>query len=1245
MVGSVVSSGVHAYSATATVNFIWGGAAPAGNSKAWTSSGANTLTTLSDATYFTTLTGNNSNSYFDADFAIASDYDGATKADDCLTPEDDGIAPPDPPGTDYDTIQLRRYGCRVSDVANGYNSPLFKLTPVLGTGPAASASGQVVITDTTITGILTVNATTDEAGGSTGYNYRSSDGSPFGNVWYGVSNTATLTVNLTGTFTATNWQITGGTARLEDPSFQCQQGGFGGVSPGFILCNPSTVAGGFQSNGAALSWGWDWDGAGTGIVMGEIPVYDSSGTTLLDTISGVLAALTLNAGGNIATVTGEYRSGLGSSGNGCPTSIRWTGATINCGTLTAGPLLITGTAVTQSGPTVTLAANPTMIASGAASTLTWSSTNATSCTASGGWTGAKSTSGSQSTGNLVSTTTYTLTCTGPGGSVSQSVPVTVASPPSVTLSASPTTVASGAASTLTWSSTNVTSCTASGGWSGSRSTSGSQSTGNLTGTTTYTLTCTGAGGSVTQSTTVTVGLSPPSVTLSASPTTVASGAASTLTWSSTNATSCTASGGWSGAKSTSGSQSTGNLTATTTYTLTCTGVGGSASQSVTVVVDGGTGGQRTASITFTWGGAAPDGNAKGWTSSGANTLNTLTNGTYFTAVPGNNSTSYFDADFAIASDYDGATKADDCLTPEDDGIAPPDPPGTDYDTIQLRRYGCRVSDVANGYNSPLFKLTPVLGTGPAASASGQVVITDTTITGILTVNATTDEAGGSTGYNYRSSDGSPFGNVWYGVSNTATLTVNLTGTFTATNWQITGGTARLEDPSFQCQQGGFGGVSPGFILCNPSTVAGGFQSNGAGLSWGWDVDGAGLGTTMSGVPVYDTTGTTLLATLGGVLASLTLDGSGNITTVTGEYRSGLGNTGGGCPTSIRWTGSAINCGTLTVGPLVITGIATPAPLDTSPDGFSFSDQSDVGLDVAVTSAPIAVTGINVSVPISVTGAPSSQYSINGGPFTGAAGTVGNGQMVRVRHTSSIIPDTTESTVLNVGGVTDTFTSTTLKYAFDDVASTTINTPVVIPALLNDLGFPEPVYAGIWVDPLHGTATVTGSPGPQSGISITYTPSPGYSGPDSFQYWAEGGSVVDYGFVSISVINNDSDGDGVLNAVDNCPLAANPGQQDGDGDGVGNACDNCVERSNANQRDTNVDGYGNICDADLNNSGMVTAADYAIFRARINTNNADADFNGSGVVTALDYAILRSYLNLPPGPSGLSCAGTIPCPLP
>ncbi len=79
----------------------------------------------------------------------------------------------------------------------------------------------------------------------------------------------------------------------------------------------------------------------------------------------------------------------------------------------------------------------------------------------------------------------------------------------------------------------------------------------------------------------------PVVTLSASPTSITAGQNSTLTWSSTNSpTSCTASGGWSGSKAASGSQ-TVTPTANTTYSLTCTNAGGtSGPASATVAITG-----------------------------------------------------------------------------------------------------------------------------------------------------------------------------------------------------------------------------------------------------------------------------------------------------------------------------------------------------------------------------------------------------------------------------------------------------------------------------------------------------------------------------------------------------------------------------------------------------------------------------------------------------------------------------------
>ena len=79
----------------------------------------------------------------------------------------------------------------------------------------------------------------------------------------------------------------------------------------------------------------------------------------------------------------------------------------------------------------------------------------------------------------------------------------------------------------------------------------------------------------------------PTVSLSAAPTAVASGGSTLLTWSSTNASSCMATGAWSGAKATSGNQTINSISATSTYTLTCTGSGGSTTRSATVTVTGG----------------------------------------------------------------------------------------------------------------------------------------------------------------------------------------------------------------------------------------------------------------------------------------------------------------------------------------------------------------------------------------------------------------------------------------------------------------------------------------------------------------------------------------------------------------------------------------------------------------------------------------------------------------------------------
>ena len=105
-------------------------------------------------------------------------------------------------------------------------------------------------------------------------------------------------------------------------------------------------------------------------------------------------------------------------------------------------------------PTVSLAASQTSVASGAAASLQWSTTNATSCTASGGWSGTEPTSGSFTSNALTQTTHFTLNCSGPGGSASGSQAITV-SQAGATVNSSTTAVISSGAAQVTDGDTKV----------------------------------------------------------------------------------------------------------------------------------------------------------------------------------------------------------------------------------------------------------------------------------------------------------------------------------------------------------------------------------------------------------------------------------------------------------------------------------------------------------------------------------------------------------------------------------------------------------------------------------------------------------------------------------------------------------------------------------------------------------------------------------------------------------------------
>ncbi len=135
---------------------------------------------------------------------------------------------------------------------------------------------------------------------------------------------------------------------------------------------------------------------------------------------------------------------------------------------------------------------------------------------------------------------------------------------------------------------------------------------------------------------------------------------------------------------------------------------------------------------------------------------------------------------------------------------------------------------------------------------------------------------------------------------------------------------------------------------------------------------------------------------------------------------------------------------------------------------------------------------------------------------------------------------------------------------------------------------------------HFTPNDTGTAGPVGMICIdsAYVPPAG-------KFIFVDASAVTYvptinGPFCFPISSPDSDGDGILDALDNCPAVSNPGQEDADVDGIGDVCDdctdidgdgfgnpgypantcaedNCPDLPNPAQVDADADGHGDFCD--------------------------------------------------------------------
>jgi len=116
--------------------------------------------------------------------------------------------------------------------------------------------------------------------------------------------------------------------------------------------------------------------------------------------------------------------------------------------------------------------------------------------------------------------------------------------------------------------------------------------------------------------------------------------------------------------------------------------------------------------------------------------------------------------------------------------------------------------------------------------------------------------------------------------------------------------------------------------------------------------------------------------------------------------------------------------TLTIGGVSgVFSVTTLANLtDSTPDSFSFIDQTEVDIDSVNTSNEITVSGINTTTAISIA---NGEYAINNGAYTVADGVIANSDRVTVRQTASSSFSTTTNATLTMGGVSDIYSITTL----------------------------------------------------------------------------------------------------------------------------------------------------------------------------------------------------------------------------
>lgn len=259
-----------------------------------------------------------------------------------------------------------------------------------------------------------------------------------------------------------------------------------------------------------------------------------------------------------------------------------------------------------------------------------------------------------------------------------------------------------------------------------------------------------------------------------------------------------------------------------------------------------------------------------------------------------------------------------------------------------------------------------------------------------------------------------------------------------------------------CGGGGGGGDNTTASRSSNSTAG----TSSAGISGSVGVSSlAPSSSSASSIPLPDTipnsfsfnsvTGVELSAvtpseavTISGINTLATVSVTGGEYSIDGTAFTAIdGQVSNGQTLAVRLTASAVHSttssATVTVGG-VSASFSVTTKADTTPEAFSFEPVTDAALDTVYTSGAITVTGIDAAVPITVTG---GEYAINSEEtFTSAAGTVSANNTVRLRGTSATGNNLTHAVVVTIGGVSATYSITTIPDTTPPVAEFKFPTP-------------------------------------------------------------------------------------------------------------------------------------------------------------------------------------------------------------